>query len=139
MRKKHTHFTFHISHFLHVSTTDCVGLFATAIISPRQSSNIRYLSPQSKVIATKAINKAKLRYYKYFVIKMNTTHSQIVSFIWSIADDVLRNVFLRGQYRDVILPMVVFRNFEYYTKARKLADNDRDILELDHQSSHCLK
>ena len=90
MRKKHTHFTFHISHFMHVSTTDCVGLFATAIISPRQSSNIRYLSLQSKDIATKAINKAKLRYYKYFVIKMNTTHSQIVSFIWSIADDVLR-------------------------------------------------
>ncbi len=59
---------------------------------------------------------------------MNTTHSQIVSFIWSIADDVLRDVFLRGQYRDVILPMVVLRNFEYYTKARKLADNDRDIL-----------
>ena len=65
---------------------------------------------------------------------MNTTHSQIVSFIWSIADDVLRDVFLRGQYRDVILPMVVLRNFEYYTKARKLADNDRDILELDRQS-----
>ena len=59
---------------------------------------------------------------------MNTTHSQIVSFIWSIADGVLRDVFLRGQYRDVILPMVVLRNFEYYTKARKLADNDRDIL-----------
>ena len=70
---------------------------------------------------------------------MNTTHSQIVSFIWSIADDVLLDVFLRGQYRDVILPMVVLRNFEYYTKARKLADNDRDILELDHQSRHCLK
>ena len=59
---------------------------------------------------------------------MNTTHSQIVSFIRSIADDVLHDVFLRGQYRDVILPMVVLRNFEYYTKARKLADNDRDIL-----------
>ena len=65
---------------------------------------------------------------------MNTTHSQIVSFIRSIADDVLHDVFLRGQYRDVILPMVVLRNFEYYTKARKLADNDRDILELDRQS-----
>ena len=65
---------------------------------------------------------------------MNTTHSQIVSFIRSIADDVLHDVFVRGQYRDVILPMVVLRNFEYYTKARKLADNDRDILELDRQS-----
>ena len=43
---------------------------------------------------------------------MNTTHSQIVSFIWSIADDVLRDVFLRGQYRDVILPMVVLRRLD---------------------------
>ena len=32
------------------------------VFSPRQSSNIKYLSLQSKVIATKAINKAKLRY-----------------------------------------------------------------------------
>ena len=43
---------------------------------------------------------------------MNTTHSQLVSFIWSIADDVLRDVFLRGQYRDVILPMVVLRRLD---------------------------
>ena len=39
---------------------------------------------------------------------MNNT----VSFIWSIADDVLRDVFLRGQYRDVILPMVVLRRLD---------------------------
>lgn len=43
---------------------------------------------------------------------MNNNHSQIVSFIWSIADDVLRDVFLRGQYRDVILPMVVLRRLD---------------------------
>lgn len=43
---------------------------------------------------------------------METSHSQIVSFIWSIADDVLRDVFLRGQYRDVILPMVVLRRLD---------------------------
>ena len=43
---------------------------------------------------------------------MNTTHSQIVSFIRSIADDVLHDVFLRGQYRDVILPMVVLRRLD---------------------------
>ncbi len=30
---------------------------------------------------------------------METSYNQIVSFIWSIADDVLRDVFLRGQYR----------------------------------------
>ena len=43
---------------------------------------------------------------------METSHNQIVSFIWAIADDVLRDVFLRGQYRDVILPMVVLRRLD---------------------------
>lgn len=32
-------------------------------------------------------------------------HNAIVSFIWGIADDVLRDVYVRGKYRDVILPM----------------------------------
>ena len=31
---------------------------------------------------------------------MESNHSQIVSLIWNIADDVLRDIFLRGQYRD---------------------------------------
>ena len=43
---------------------------------------------------------------------MDSSHSQMVSFIWNIADDVLRDVFLRGQYRDVILPMVVLRRLD---------------------------
>ena len=43
---------------------------------------------------------------------METNHNQIVSLIWNIADDVLRDVFLRGQYRDVILPMVVLRRLD---------------------------
>ena len=43
---------------------------------------------------------------------MESHHSQIVSLIWNIADDVLRDVFLRGQYRDVILPMVVLRRLD---------------------------
>ena len=43
---------------------------------------------------------------------METNYNQIVSLIWSIADDVLRDVFLRGQYRDVILPMVVLRRLD---------------------------
>jgi type I restriction enzyme M protein len=36
-------------------------------------------------------------------------HSAIVNFIWGIADDVLRDVYVRGKYRDVILPMTVIR------------------------------
>ncbi|MCF6271154.1 MAG: restriction endonuclease subunit S [Melioribacteraceae bacterium] len=39
-------------------------------------------------------------------------HNQIVSFIWSIADDVLRDVFVRGKYRDIILPFVVLRRLD---------------------------
>ena len=43
---------------------------------------------------------------------MDSSHSQMVALIWNIADDVLRDVFLRGQYRDVILPMVVLRRLD---------------------------
>jgi len=39
-------------------------------------------------------------------------HNQIVSFIWSIADDCLRDVYVRGKYRDVILPMTVIRRLD---------------------------
>ncbi len=40
------------------------------------------------------------------------SHNKIVSFIWSIADDCLRDVFVRGKYRDVILPMFVLRRID---------------------------
>src|SRR3954470_13392335 len=39
-------------------------------------------------------------------------HNAIASFIWGIADDVLRDVFVRGKYRDVILPMTVIRRLD---------------------------
>lgn len=38
--------------------------------------------------------------------------NKIVSFIWSIADDCLRDVYVRGKYRDVILPMFVLRRLD---------------------------
>lgn len=41
-----------------------------------------------------------------------SAHSKIVSFIWSIADDCLRDVYVRGKYRDVILPMFVLRRLD---------------------------
>jgi type I restriction enzyme M protein len=41
-----------------------------------------------------------------------TAHNRLVSFIWSIADDCLRDVYVRGKYRDVILPMVVLRRLD---------------------------
>lgn len=39
-------------------------------------------------------------------------HNKIVSFIWGIADDVLRDLFKRGKYPDVILPMCVIRRMD---------------------------
>lgn len=42
----------------------------------------------------------------------NQIHNQIVNFIWSIADDCLRDVYVRGKYRDVILPMTVIRRLD---------------------------
>ncbi len=39
-------------------------------------------------------------------------HNEIVNFIWGIADDVLRDVFVRGKYRDIILPFTVIRRID---------------------------
>ena len=36
----------------------------------------------------------------------------ITNFIWDIADDVLRDLYVRGRYRDVILPMTVLRRLD---------------------------
>lgn len=36
----------------------------------------------------------------------------IINFIWGIADDVLRDVYVRSKYRDVILPMTVIRRLD---------------------------
>src|SRR5438093_9702093 len=38
-------------------------------------------------------------------------HSEIVSFIWSVAD-LIRDTFKRGKYQDVILPLTVFRRID---------------------------
>jgi len=39
-------------------------------------------------------------------------HNRLVNFIWGIADDVLRDLYVRGKYRDVILPMTVLRRID---------------------------
>ncbi len=51
------------------------------------------------------------------------THNRIVSFLWGIADDVLRDLFKRGKYPDVILLMCVLRRLDAVlepTKAKVL-------------------
>lgn len=51
----------------------------------------------------------------------HSAHNKIVSFIWSIADDCLRDVFVRGKYRDVILPMFVLRRIDCLLEGTKAA------------------
>jgi type I restriction enzyme M protein len=38
-------------------------------------------------------------------------HSEIVSFLWSVAD-LIRDTFKRGKYQDVILPLIVLRRLD---------------------------
>ena len=45
----------------------------------------------------------------------------IASFIWGIADDVLRDLYVRGKYRDVILPMTVLRRLDSLLEPSKPA------------------
>src|ERR1700731_1228375 len=48
-------------------------------------------------------------------------HNRLVSFIWNIADDVLRDLYVRGRYRDVILPMTVLRRLDAVLEPKKTA------------------
>src|SRR5712691_1353716 len=48
-------------------------------------------------------------------------HNAIVNFIWNVADDVLRDVYVRGKYRDVILPMTVIRRLDAVLEPTKPA------------------
>jgi type I restriction enzyme M protein len=58
-------------------------------------------------------------------------HNKLVSFIWSIADDCLRDVYVRGKYRDVILPMVVLRRLDTLLEPTKAAVLDEVRFQKD--------
>ncbi len=45
----------------------------------------------------------------------------IANYIWGIADDVLRDLYVRGKYRDVILPMTVLRRLDAVLEGSKKA------------------
>jgi len=54
----------------------------------------------------------------------NTVHNKLVNLIWNIADDCLRDIYNRGKYRDVILPMVVLRRLDALLEPTKDAVMD---------------
>ena len=45
-------------------------------------------------------------------MNISINHARIVALIWGIADDVLRDLYVRGKYRDVILPFTVLRRLD---------------------------
>lgn len=67
----------------------------------------------------------------------NQVHNSIVSFIWGIADDCLRDVYVRGKYRDVILPMTVIRRLDALLEETKPAvlkmKKQLDAAKIDNQ------
>lgn len=66
---------------------------------------------------------------------MDTTQFQpIINFIWSVADDLLRDIYVKGKYRDVILPMTVIRRLDAMLaptkeKVIRLYQSNKDRLE----------
>lgn len=64
-------------------------------------------------------------------------YNAIVNFIWGISDDCLRDVYVRGKYRDVILPMTVIRRLDTMLEATKpavLQMKERlDAVKIDNQ------
>ena len=51
----------------------------------------------------------------------NADLNWIANYIWGIADDVLRDLYVRGKYRDVILPMTVLRRLDAVLEDTKQA------------------
>ena len=63
----------------------------------------------------------------------------ITNYIWGIADDVLRDLYVRGKYRDVILPMTVLRRLDAVLEdskpavlETKAALDQAGVIEQDH-------
>lgn len=89
----------------------------------------------------------------------HSAHNKNVSFIWSIADVCLRDAFVGGKYRDVILPMFLLRRLDCLLEPskdhgleevrfqredagkplRSLEDVTREILALEAQTDGLLK
>ncbi|MGI6728374.1 MAG: type I restriction-modification system subunit M [Anaerovoracaceae bacterium] len=53
------------------------------------------------------------------------TYNQLVSFIWNIANDVLVHIYNKGDYRKIILPMIVIRRFDAVLEPTK-----KQVLEM---------
>lgn len=111
--------------------------------SPKRVTSIQ--KPGGKKITYRAGKNTMQTEFSTTDIKYNhsnmdhSAHNKLVSFIWNIADDCLRDVYVRGKYRDVILPMVVLRRLDTLLEPTKEAvleevkyqKEEMDATELD--------
>ena len=67
----------------------------------------------------------------------------IANFIWGVADDVLRDLYVRGKYRDVILPMTVLRRLDAVLEPSTLAvlemKTSLDKAKITTRTRHCVR
>ena len=96
-----------------------IARLATPLEKPARSPSPAAVAPKAGDVPAPARPRAPPR--APFSSMDQATHNKIVSFIWGIADDVLRDLFKRGKYPDVILPMCVIRRMDAVLEPTKQA------------------
>lgn len=72
---------------------------------------------------------------------INSKINSLIGFIWSVADDCLRDVYVRGKYRDIILPMTVIKRLDSVLEPKKkqaldFIEENSFIKNLEDKHSH---
>ncbi len=72
---------------------------------------------------------------------INSKINSLIGFIWSVADDCLRDVYVRGKYRDIILPMTVIKRLDSVLEPKKkqaldFIEENPFIKDLEDKHSH---
>ena len=65
----------------------------------------------------------------------HSVHNKLVSFIWNIADDCLRDIYVQGKHRDVILPMVVLLRLDTLLEPTKEAVLEEVVFQKEEMNS----
>ena len=84
-------------------------------------------------------NPGTLTHHDLMITTLNL--NWITNYIWVIGNDVLRDLYVRGKYRDVILPMTVLRRLAVVLEDTKQAvldmKTDLDTLGVVEQNLPC--
>ena len=106
--------------YLYWSQSDVI---ATQVVSQLEKAPIFQIPwGQNLLIISKAKSTEEALFYVQKTIENN----------WSIADNCLRDVYVRGKYRDVILPMVLLRCLD------NLLEDTKDVLlDIQIQNNVC--